>query len=107
MLLPEAGLDTLLDQLRILPAGDRKAVLAKLSPGERTRLKAKLRGAPPARPASPWSPDIAARIANDGAMTAAGRAALARAAAAHSQAAPDAAGSLLDAFVARLWPKSQ
>lgn len=107
MLLPEARLDTLLDQLRMLPAGDRKAVLAKLSRGERARLKTKLRGAPPARPTSPWSPDIAARIANNGAMTAAGRAALARAAAAHSPAASEAAGSLLDALAARFWPKSQ
>ena len=105
MLLPEARLDTLLDQLRILPAGDRKAVLAKLSPGERAQIRARLRGAPPPRPSSPWSPDIADRVANDGALTAAGRAALARAAAAHKPAEPEAPESLFDALVQRFWPK--
>src|SRR4051812_1024970 len=82
MLLPEARLDTLLDQLRALPAGDRKAVLARLTPHEREQVRARLRGAPPPRPASPWSPDIADRVEDDSALTASGRAALTRAVAA-------------------------
>ena len=107
MLLPEARLDTLLDQLRTLPGGDRKAVLAKLSPGERAQIRARLRGAPPPRPASPWSPEIADRVANDGALTAAGRAALGRAVAAHAPAEPDEPESLFDALIQRFWPKPQ
>ncbi len=106
MLLPEARLDTLLDQLRMLPGGDRKAVLVRLSPAERARIRARLRGAPPPRPASPWSPDIADRIAKSEALTVAGRAALARAAAAHALAEPETPGSLFDALAARFWPKS-
>ncbi len=106
MLLPEARLDTLLDQLRMLPAGDRKAVLAKLSARERAQIRAKLRGAPPPRPTSPWSPDIADRVANDAALTAAGRGALTRAIAAHGSPMPASQGSLFDALAARFRTKS-
>ena len=83
MLLPEAGLDLLLDQLKALPAVDRKAVLARLTPVERRRIRARLNGRPaaPAEPESPWSQDIGARIrgaeAADAPLTAAGRKALA------------------------------
>ena len=83
MLLPEAGLDLLLDQLKALPAADRKAVLARLTPVERRRIRVRLTGrsAAPAAPESPWSQDIAARIggaeAADAPLTAAGRKALA------------------------------
>jgi hypothetical protein len=106
MLLPEARLDTLLDQLRTLPAGDRKAVFARLSPAERAQIRARLRGNPPPRPASPWSADIAGRVAKDDALTAMGRVALVRAVAAHLPAEPEAPGSLFDALVQRFWPKS-
>ena len=106
MLLPEARLDTLLDQLRMLPAGDRKAVLAKLSPREREQIRVRQRGSPPPRPASPWSQDIADRVADDTALTSAGRAALARAVAAHMPVEPESPGSLFDALVTRFWPKS-
>lgn len=107
MLLPEARLDTLLDQLRMLPAGDRKAVLAKLSPRERDRLRAKLRGAPPPKPMSPWSADIAERVAKDDALTAAGRAALTRAVAAVMPVESETPGSLFDALGARFRPKTR
>lgn len=113
MLLPEARLETLLDQLDALPRADRKAILARLSPRERARLRARRRA--PGRPASPFSPDIAARVAaamQDGAdvpITDAGRAALARALAASAGAAAQAdapaGGSLLDA-IAGLWRRS-
>ena len=106
MLLPEARLETLIGQLRALPAGDRRAILARLSPGERDRIVAGLRGRPdkPARRTSPYSEDIDARIvARDAApMTEAGRAALA-AAVTVAGAAPEKAGeSLADAFAGLL-----
>lgn len=64
MLLPEARLDTLIEQLRSLPAADRRAILACLGPSERGAVRARLRGiAEPATvPASPFSADIAARV---------------------------------------------
>jgi hypothetical protein len=83
MLLPEARLDILLDQLKALSAPDRKAVLARLENGDRSRVLTLLRrdSSAPAKPISPYSADIAARIAalasQDGPMTAAGRTALA------------------------------
>lgn len=79
MLLPEDGLDRLLEQLGALTAADRKAILARLRPAERRRIRAhlgQLSGAP-AKPVSPYSPDIAARIAAaDKVLTPAGRKAL-------------------------------
>jgi len=79
MLLAEDPLDLLLDRLRALSPGDRRAVLARLSPAERRRVEAALRA--PAETAPTHAEDIAARIAapaGDPAMTAAGREALAR-----------------------------
>ena len=82
MLLPEASLDTLVDQLRQLPAGDRNAILALLGPAERKSLRTRMRGAPaPSEPRSPYSADIAACVAAAKAddptrMTAAARRAL-------------------------------
>ena len=61
MLLPEAKLDTLVGQLDTLPAGDRRAILARLSPEERALVRRA--AASPAIPSSPYSPDIAAVIA--------------------------------------------
>ncbi|MES2442139.1 MAG: hypothetical protein V4574_04860 [Pseudomonadota bacterium] len=107
MLLPEARLDALLDQLRMLPTGDRKAVLARLSPPEREQIRARLRGEAPPRSASPWSADIAHRVEKDSPLTAAGRAALARAVAARRAPEPEPAGSLFDALAARFWPRAR
>lgn len=79
MLLPEDGLDRLVEQLRGLSGADRKAILARLKPGERQRVRARLDGRPvaPAEPVSLYSPDIAARIAKaDSALTPSGRKAL-------------------------------
>jgi len=81
MLLPEASLARLVEQLRAMPGADRKAILARLSPEERKRVRARLarRAGDPVEPASPYSADIAARIASaDTALTATGRAALDR-----------------------------
>src|SRR5688572_23758585 len=112
MLLPEAGLDTLVDQLRALPPADRRAILSRLSPAQRERVRARLRGA--ASPAgisqaSPYSADIAERVAALGeesavsATTSRGKAALARAAASQIDTVqPPRTGTLLEA-VARLW----
>lgn len=104
MLLPEARLETLLDQLEALPAGDRAAILARLSPRERKLIQAwNRRSAAPGQAASPFSPDIAERIANRGndaaAMTAAGEAALDRALTAGQAEAPRPGGSLFDALL--------
>jgi hypothetical protein len=103
MLLPEARLDVLAEQLACLPAGDRKAILARLTPRERAQLREHFRRAQ--HPSSPFSPDIAERLAGpaDRTMTAAGREALARAASAAAP-APAETGSLVDAL-ARLWPR--
>lgn len=61
-------------QLRALSPADRHAVLARLTPAERLRVAA-------VPVATPFAADIAARLADPGeAMTAAGRAALAKAA---------------------------
>jgi len=109
MLQPEPRLEILVGQLKMLPAGDRAAILARLSAGERREIHAQLRGAAaPDRPASPFSPDIAERVAkrDDRAapLTAAGKAALGRALATAGQSgAPERpAGSLFDAFGALL-----
>lgn len=61
MLLAENGLPLLLDELERMPARDRRAILARLSAGERERL-AQFADAPnaPAKPAH--SADIAERI---------------------------------------------
>lgn len=106
MLLPEARLETLIGQLRTLPAGDRRAILARLSPSDRDRIVAGLRGKPPkpARRSSPFSEDIDARIvAGDAApMTEMGRAALAAAATAAGAGPDKASDSLADAFAGLL-----
>lgn len=61
MLLAENGLPLLLDELERMPPRDRRAILARLSAGERERL-AQFANAPNA-PATPaHSADIAARI---------------------------------------------
>lgn len=109
MLLPETRLDTLIEQLRALPAPDRRAILARLSPQHREQIRRHLQSI--GAPASPYSPDIAARVAalrnNDASllMTEPGKAALgavlAAAGAVHS--AP-AAASLAD-LLAGLWRK--
>ena len=106
MLLPEARLEVLLEQLTILPAGDRKAILARLTAPERALIQARLRGtAPSSGPASPYSPDIAERIAAESGITPAARAALAKAvAAAAPEAAQPGAGSLVDTLASRFWP---
>ena len=100
MLLPETRLETLIEQLGTLPAGDRKAILARLAPDQRDRVRAGLRrAARPAVPVSPYSPDLAARIAAGASapITPAAHAALAAALAA-SGAAPKTGASLLDTF---------
>ncbi len=79
MLLPEARLDILIDELRGMSAGDRRAVLAKLGAEERRRVRARLAasGSGPVEPVSPYSADIAARLeARDAGFTVAGRRAL-------------------------------
>lgn len=65
MLLAEDPLDMLVERLRGLKAGDRRAVLAHLSASERTRLAA-IRGetASLKAPEKPYSPDLAARISD-------------------------------------------
>lgn len=71
-------------QLHALSPADRRAVLARLTPTERLRVEA-------VPVATPFAADIAARLADPGeAMTAAGRAALIKAAEAF--AAPSPAG---------------
>lgn len=80
MLLPEDGLDRLVEQLRTMSGADRKAILVRLGGEERRRVRARLARRPEsvAEPVSPYSPDIAARIAAaDGNLTAAGHKALA------------------------------
>jgi len=80
MLLPEARLDILIDELRGMSAGDRKAVLAKLGGEERRRVRARLAASAsgPAEPVSPYSADIAARLEarGDTGLIVAGRRAL-------------------------------
>lgn len=116
MPLPDAQIDTLIDELRALPTGDQRAVFAKLNMVERERIRARLRGAVSARAAtpaqpSPWSQDIADLVADGAKLTALGRAALARAAVGRAPTAPPARapspplGSLLDRLVARFWAK--
>lgn len=79
MLLPEDGLERLVEQLRTMSGADRKAILARLEGEERRRVRARLVRRPEvaAEPVSPYSPDIAARIAAaDGNLTVAGYKAL-------------------------------
>ncbi|WP_448661559.1 hypothetical protein ACG3SL_12915 [Sphingomonas sp. CJ20] len=81
MLLPEARLDILLDELRGMAAADRNAVLARLSRRERHRVRKHLAAQSATRAteaaASPYSADIAARLAAQaGGLTVAGRRAL-------------------------------
>lgn len=76
-------------RLRALPPADRRAVLARLTPAERLRVEA-------VPLATPFAADIAARLADPGAsMTAAGRAALAEAAAAFAAPIPAGPGPSL------------
>ncbi len=112
MLLPEARIGELIEQLKALPVGDRKAILARLSPTERALMFRRMRGTgAPRQPASPFSPDLAARIAavRSGAevpMTTAGQAALAKALVVVDTPQPDpGARSLIDTLVNRLWPR--
>jgi hypothetical protein len=110
MRLPDPGIDRLIEQLREMPAGDRRAVLERLTPQEREQIRARERGvASPARAASPYSPDIAARIAGDGEgpITTAARAALAKALAGDPQPAQPPAGarSLVDGLASRFLPR--
>jgi hypothetical protein len=80
MLLPEDGFDRLVEQLRTMSGADRKAILARLEGEERRRVRARLIRRPEmaAEPVSPYSPDIAARIAAaDRNLTAVGHKALA------------------------------
>ena len=113
MLLPEPRLETLLEQLRLLPRGDRSAILARLSVRERAQLHAHLRGTAPGQENSHYSPDIAERIAqmngSDSSvpMTAAGRAALIKALALKRapEQAPGREISLVEALVGRLLPR--
>lgn len=60
MLLAENALPLLLEELARLPARDRRAILARLSPEARERI-ARLEAVTPVAPAH--SPDVAARIA--------------------------------------------
>lgn len=79
MLLPEDGLDRLVEQLRTMPGADRKAILSRLGGEERRRIRARLsrRPEPTGEPSSPYSPDIAGRIAApDNVLTPRGRRAL-------------------------------
>lgn len=81
MLLPEDGLDRLIEQLRGMTSADRKAILARLTTEEQRRIRARLgrRAAGPIEPVSPYSPDIAARLVGaDTGLTATGRQALER-----------------------------
>lgn len=103
----ESGLTPLLGELHALAPGDRAAVLARLTPDERERMRMLLRGAAgSARPASPYSPDIAERIARpetvptDAARTA--LAALLAEARAAGEAEGTAAPSLVDHLFARV-----
>ena len=108
MLLPESRLERLIEQLGALPAGDRHAILARLTSVERDRVRAALRrAAKPPVPASPYSPDLAACIAAgaNAPITPAAQAALAAALKA-SGAAPDTGRSLLDAFSGLLGRRS-
>lgn len=97
MLLPEAPLETLIEQLATLPAGDRRAILARLSRSEREAVRRA--SGRPSRPVSPFSADIAARIAagNEAPITTAARDALNDALGTMPASQP-ASGSLLDVF---------
>ena len=107
MLLAENALPLLLEELNAMPARDRRAILARLSAGERERL-AQLAGATGAVPVPTRSSDIEARISalragDTGAMTQAAAEALRRlldigpvsAAAARK---PQPSASLMDSF---------
>lgn len=100
MLSPEPRLEALIAQLGRLPAGDREAILARLSEHDRNRIRAGLRGASPkpARSASAFSPDIDALAAAgaDAPITEAARLSLGRAHAAARSGTPGE--SLADAF---------
>lgn len=100
MLSPEPRLEELVAQLGKLPAGDRGAILARLSKRDQERVRAGLGGivSKPARPASAFSPDIDALFAagDDAPITATAREALERA---RADLKPKAANeSLADAF---------
>lgn len=80
MSLPEERFDRLIAQLRAMSRIDRNAILARLDRAERQRIRAKLlrHDYVRAAPTSPYSPDIAARLAAaDKTLTKAGRKALA------------------------------
>lgn len=82
MLLAENALPLLLEELNAMPARDRRAILARLSPGERERL-AQLAGGASAVQMPARSSDIEARISalragDAGAMTPAAAEALRR-----------------------------
>jgi hypothetical protein len=102
-------MEQLIEQLEGLPRGDREAILARFDTAERRRLMLHVRSRS-AAPASPYSPDIAERIAaaatgdaKDSGMTRAGRAALLAANATLGTPVPGvAAGSLVDTLVQRL-----
>lgn len=106
MLLPEARLGALIDQLADLPSGDRKAILAQLSRSERARLLAHGSKAASSPAAPRHSPDVAQRLdallqdRNDLPMTEVGRAALARAVQSPSAEPVEqqAGGSLIEAL---------
>jgi hypothetical protein len=87
MSLPDDDLSVLIDQLKSLPAADRRAVLRRFSTAERARIEALLRGGDQVDTSpSPFSAAIATRVAQASApsasetfsvpMTAAGLAAL-------------------------------
>lgn len=113
MLLPEDRFDQLVAQLRAMSRSDRNAILGRLNPRERQRIRAKLmrRGDEGAAPVSPYSPDIAARLAvADQTLTKAGRKALADfllPAGGQATPAPERAGSLSQAVggLLRSWGK--
>lgn len=68
MLLAENGLPLLLEQLGQMPAADRRAILARLSPQDRKRLDCHRRGALALAPAEDGakeahSPEVAERLA--------------------------------------------
>lgn len=107
---PDAKLSVLMAQLRGLPAGDRRAILARLSPDERERASAELR-VPPKAPlrVSPYSDDIEQRISagDQSPMTEAGRTTLAAAVAALQEPREKPGGSLADAFSGLLRERAQ
>lgn len=76
MLLAEDRIDLLVDRLRGMTPADRRAILARLAPGERKRMAALLAGEPDTQR---WSADLTDRITDPSALTEATRRALTRA----------------------------